>query len=161
MTETRDRAPKTGSCVCGAVAYEVTGALRPVLACHCVECRKTSGHHVAATQASAADFRLTNEQGLAWYRSSEAAERGFCRNCGSSLFWRRKTDDRVSIMAGTLDGETGLQMSEHLWAGEAGDYYRIADGLPVYETVDPRGYGAAAHPELLEQAAERSDGPSD
>lgn len=153
MTETRDQDTKTGSCLCGAVAYEVSGDLRPVLACHCVECRKTSGHHVAATQASIADFRLTNERGLAWYRSSDAAERGFCRDCGSSLFWRPNAGDRISIMAGTLDGETGLRMSEHLWTGEAGDYYRIADGLPVYESVDPRGYGAAAHPELLNQKA--------
>ena len=148
MTGTRET--RTGSCLCGAVAYRVTGPLRPVLACHCVECRKTSGHHVAATQAAAADLTLTVDRGLAWCSSSDAAERGFCRDCGSSLFWRRKNDDRISIMAGTLDGATGLETQAHIWACEAGDYYRIADGRPVYDTVDPAGYGAAAHPELLD-----------
>ena len=40
---------KTGSCLCGEVAYEVTGPLRPVVNCHCLQCRKTTGHFMAAT----------------------------------------------------------------------------------------------------------------
>jgi hypothetical protein len=115
----------TGRCLCGAVSYEVSGPLRQVIACHCEQCRRTSGHFVAATQARREDFRLTVEEGLRWYASSEEAERGFCKICGSSLFWRQHAEPFVSIMAGTLDQPTGLGIVEHIHRESAGDYYEI------------------------------------
>ncbi len=84
-----------GSCECGAVAYEVSGPLRPVVGCHCRQCRKTSGHYVAATQCAKSDVTLTMDRALKWYRSSTNAERGFCNTCGSSLFWRVDGSDHV------------------------------------------------------------------
>ena len=78
-------AQQTGSCLCGQVRYVVRGALRPVVACHCRQCRKTSGHHVAATSARRED--LTVEGDVAWYRSSSFARRGFCGVCGGNLCW--------------------------------------------------------------------------
>ena len=120
----------SGGCLCGAVTYEVTGQLRSVIACHCGQCRRTSGHFVAATAAWRDDFHLTEDRGLAWYRSSERAERGFCKLCGSSLFWRAEGSPAISIMAGTLDNPTGLSSIMHICVEDAGDYYRIDDGLP-------------------------------
>ncbi len=120
-----------GSCLCGAVSYEITGPLRPVVGCHCRQCQKTSGHYVAATQGRWDQLNLKCEDGLAWYRSSEIASRGFCRECGSSLFWRRHGSESLSIMAGTLDLPTGLTMSCHILADAKSDYYQITDGLPV------------------------------
>ena len=114
-----------GGCLCGAVAYEVRGPLRQVIACHCTQCRRTSGHFVAATQARRDDLALTSAEGLQWYASSDAAERGFCRHCGSSLFWRRLGEPLVSIMAGTLDQPTGLRIVEHIYRESAGDYYEV------------------------------------
>lgn len=121
----------TGSCLCGAVSYHVTGPLRPVVACHCSQCRKTSGHYVAATQAAMADVRIEGES-LVWYRSSEVAQRGFCGRCGSNLFWQRHGSDRISIWAGTLEGPTGLKMTTQLYPEDKGDYY----DLPVCDVVD-------------------------
>lgn len=117
---------KTGGCLCGAVRYRVRGPLRPVVACHCTQCRKSSGHYVAATQAAAADMAIAGGT-LRWFRSSEVAERGFCGACGSNLFWRRVGDPRISIMAGTLDGATGLRMESQIHAEAAGDYYALPD----------------------------------
>jgi len=57
----------TGSCLCGAVKYNVTGPLRPVVACHCGQCQKSSGHYVAATSANKDDFELLQEQSLKWF----------------------------------------------------------------------------------------------
>lgn len=116
----------TGSCLCGAVSYNVTGPLRPVVACHCSQCRKTSGHYVAATQAARADVAIAGES-LVWYRSSEVAQRGFCGRCGSNLFWQRHGSDRISIWAGTLDGPTGLKMTSQLYPEDKGDYYDLPD----------------------------------
>lgn len=119
-----------GGCLCGAVRYEIDGPLRDVVGCHCGQCRKTSGHHVAATQGRRDRFRLLNDEGLSWYRSSDVAERAFCGVCGSNLFWQRHEDDRISIFAGSLDQPTGLRMVSHIHAESKGDYYDIADGLP-------------------------------
>jgi hypothetical protein len=120
----------SGGCLCGAVRYEVTGPLRGIVACHCSQCRRTSGHFVAATSAPAAALRLVRADGLAWYRSSEAAERGFCAKCGGNLFWRAIGSADISIMAGMLDTPTGLAMTEHIYVADKSDYYTIDDGLP-------------------------------
>lgn len=126
----------SGGCLCGAVRFEVTGPLRPVVGCHCEQCRRTSGHFVAATAARHADFRLMKSDGLKWYRSSPEARRGFCGVCGGNLFWEPEGKRHISIMAGTLDRPTSLQMVGHLFAGEARDYYRITDGLKQFPGSD-------------------------
>lgn len=118
-----------GSCLCGGVAFEIVGDLRPVVACHCTQCRKTSGHFWAATQVDSDLMRLTCEETLQWFRSSGSAKRGFCNNCGSSVFWEKDGEGRISIGAGTLDN-IGLVQSEHIYTTDKGDYYDIKDGLP-------------------------------
>ncbi|MGR3913762.1 MAG: GFA family protein [Gammaproteobacteria bacterium] len=107
--------------------YRITRVLNGVVNCFCGQCRKTSGHHVAATQARLADFQLENERTLKWYRSSEKARRGFCGECGGNLFWRHDEEDAISIMAGSIDAPTGLRICKNLHAGDASDYQIIPD----------------------------------
>jgi len=121
-----------GGCLCGAVRYRHDGALRPIVACHCRQCRRTSGHYVAATQGYRERLSLLTDDGLRWYVSSPGIRRGFCSRCGSSLFWEREGSGRVSIMAGTLDTPTGLRMVQHIHTRYAGDYYEIDPVLPAF-----------------------------
>jgi hypothetical protein len=116
---------KTGSCLCGAVKYEVSGALRPVIACHCTQCRKQTGSFMHATAVPDANLRITERRGLKWYRSSPSAQRGFCGDCGSVLFWKGDGRDYTAIAAGSLDGPTGLVLEGHIYCEDAGDYYEI------------------------------------
>ena len=118
----------SGSCLCGAVAYEVTGKLRNAIGCHCTQCRKVTGHYLAASAADHGDFRLTRDDGLAWYRSSEAARRGFCRICGSTLFWQGDGRDYIAIAAGSLDAPTDIHLEGHIFCADKGDYYDVSDG---------------------------------
>ena len=120
----------TGSCLCGAVKYNVTGPLRPVVACHCGQCQKSSGHHVAATSANKDDFELLQEQSLKWFFSSPGIRRGFCFECGGNLFWDNTQLSSISIFAGTLDQPSGLQLVEHIYVDAKADYYEITDALP-------------------------------
>ncbi|MEM9971275.1 MAG: GFA family protein [Pseudomonadota bacterium] len=124
----------TGGCLCEAVRYTVTGPLRPVIACHCKQCRKTSGHHVAATSAPRGAIAVTGE--ITWYASSETAKRGFCAICGSNLLWDGGGSN-ISIFAGTLDGDTGLTTQGHIFCDDKGDYYEIDDGLPQSAGYNP------------------------
>ena len=125
-----DNPTASGGCLCGAIRYEVRGSLRDVIYCHCSQCRRTSGHYVAATAANKDDLVLTAADGLRWYDSSSFARRGFCHKCGSSLFWERLDADTISIMAGTIDAPTNLASAIHICMADAGDYYMINDGLP-------------------------------
>ncbi|HUF56516.1 MAG TPA: GFA family protein [Thermohalobaculum sp.] len=127
----------TGGCACGAVRYRVAGPLRPVIACHCTECRRMSGHYAAATACRRECLRLEAAASLRWWSSSADHRRGFCAECGSLLFWEREGTAGTSIFAGTLDQPTGLTLAGHIYTAEKGDYYEIADGLPQAERRDP------------------------
>ena len=116
--------------MCAGVRYRITEALRPVIYCHCDQCRRTSGHFVAATPVRREAFELLVDRSLEWFRSSDDAHRGFCRDCGSSLFWRPVDDDRVSVMAGTLDDTEGLTAEKHIFVADKACYYSLTDGLP-------------------------------
>jgi hypothetical protein len=129
-TDSEIVAVAVGHCLCNGVQYEVRGPLRPILFCHCEMCRRTSGHFVAATACARADLVLKSSASLQWYQSSAAARRGFCAKCGANLFWDPTDGDRISIMAGTLNLPTRLTAQGHIFTAEAGDYYRIDDGLP-------------------------------
>jgi hypothetical protein len=117
------------------VRFEILGPLRPVVYCHCTMCRRSSGHFVAATACAREDLDLKSAEALRWFASSASARRGFCVLCGSSLFWEPRNGTYVSVMAGTLEGVTGLAAREHIFVREAGDYYTICDGLPQSATV--------------------------
>jgi len=119
-----------GACLCGAVRYVVSGPLRAVIGCHCRQCRKTSGHHVAATAAPRDAVRIGDAGALRWFESSPGVRRGFCGRCGSNLFWDRASAPTLSIFAGALDDAPGLRMAGHIFCADKGAYYAIADGLP-------------------------------
>lgn len=123
-----------GGCVCGAVRYRVTGPLADVIACHCRECRRMSGHYYAATAAAQEAFEVTEASGLAWFGSSESSRRGFCRVCGSSLFFDHGPNEPIGIAAGSLDGQPDLKLAAHIYVDEAGGYYHIDDSLEQYDT---------------------------
>jgi hypothetical protein len=118
---------RTGGCLCGAVRFEINGNLRPVLICHCSQCRKISGHLWAATQVHRNQIDIRDKGTLCWYQSSHRARRGFCNVCGSSLFWRRDgREEFLSIGAGCIDVPTGLVTQAHIFVDDASDYYEIS-----------------------------------
>jgi len=134
----KDTDVHSGSCLCGAVAFETTGPLRDVKACHCSQCRRISGHHWAATSVPLDRFRLITDEGLAWFRSSPTAERGFCRHCGASLFWRPDGEGRIAIAPGAFDDDPPIRLTQHIFVEDAGDYYRPG-GPPGPAAVVPDG----------------------
>ena len=129
----------SGGCLCGGVRYSVVGPLRDVIACHCSQCRRSSGHFVAATGAPSERLTFTRADSLVWFASSAHAERGFCGRCGSSLFWRPTKGERswTSIMAGTLDPPTHLKIERHIFVADKSDYYTIGDGTPQQAQWEP------------------------
>jgi hypothetical protein len=95
-----------GSCLCGAVRYEITGDMGPVSLCHCSRCRKANGSaFLAGAQVNPEEFRfVAGVQSLGDFESSPGVHRIFCRNCGSPLISRRPGPPEViRVRIGTLD----------------------------------------------------------
>ncbi len=85
------------------------------------------------TAVPRAAFRLVADDTLRWIESPESAahaSRGFCSDCGSSLFWDAPGRDTISIAAGTLDAPTGLRTTLQIYVADAGDYYEVDPDLP-------------------------------
>ncbi len=134
LVETAVEPRATGRCLCGAVTYAVHGPLRDVFVCHCTECRRWSGYLGAFSATRTEHLVIGETRALQWIDSPDSdlhARRGFCADCGSSLFWDSPYRDRVSIAVGTLDRPTGLRFAGHIYTHQAGDYDAIPDdGLP-------------------------------
>ena len=123
----------TGGCLCGGVRFEVRDSLLDVVYCHCSKCRRFHGHVGAYTATDRENLVLVQSETLKWFRSTTDetpnVHRGFCGNCGSSLFWDPRGKPRISIAAGAIDAPTGLATTGHVWVSQKGDYYKITDDL--------------------------------
>ena len=87
------------------------------------QCRKQTGHFMAATAAKLEHFRViegrrTEVVCLVGHRGAR-----ILRICGSTLFWQGKGRDYVAIAAGSLDGDSGLRIEGHIFCADKGDYY--------------------------------------
>jgi hypothetical protein len=124
-------APRAGGCLCGGVRYEVRGPLRGIILCHCGQCRRWHGHLGAYSSAARADVLIEDGDALVWFASSARRRRGFCRACGSSLFFEQVGGSRLAIAAGSLDQPSGLEIIGHEYVADKADYVRLDDDLPA------------------------------
>ncbi len=93
------------------------------------------GHVSAMTAAEAAHLRFSSDAGLRWVdspRSAAHARRGFCRECGASLFWDAPDRETISIAAGALDEPTGLRTTSQIYTQDAGDYHELDPALESF-----------------------------
>ena len=121
-----------GHCLCGAVSFKIIGKLRPVVNCHCGQCLHTHGHYAAYTAVEKNKIKFVNDAGLKWFRSSNEARRGFCQECGASLFWERLGASTISVAAGMLDLAQGVKTTGHIYCSDKPAYYEIVDDLPKF-----------------------------
>ncbi|MEM8776300.1 MAG: GFA family protein [Pseudomonadota bacterium] len=122
-----------GQCECGAVQYKTEAKRRDVTICHCGHCQRTSGHAWASVSVPLYDLSISGENEVRWYRSSDTARRGFCRTCGSSLFFEPLGAGRMAIAAGTLQQPSGLKTGKRIFLADKGDHYEINCTAPQFE----------------------------
>ncbi|HXF53461.1 MAG TPA: GFA family protein [Hyphomicrobiaceae bacterium] len=102
MNETR-RTVLTGGCQCGAVRYALYAEPTGASICHCRMCQKAFGNYFAPLTGVKLDEIAWTRGAPATFRSSEAVERGFCRDCGTPLTYRILGRNRISVSIGSLD----------------------------------------------------------
>lgn len=132
----------TGECLCGAVRFEGTATEPKVAACHCSMCRRwSSGPYF---EVSCEDAAFEGEDNITKIRSSEWAERAFCKRCGSNLFYRLIDSEEFQVSAGLLDDQSNLQLSLQVFIDEKPTFYTLADKTETMTAAEV--YAAYAPP---------------
>ena len=119
-----------GHCLCGAVRVTLTNPRDQVEICHCDMCRRSGGAYYGALESES--FAFASEANVGVYRSSEWAERGFCKQCGSTLFYHFLPTGNRSFAAGLFDDADKLPVSQEIfvdeqvaWRASNGDHPRL------------------------------------
>ncbi len=116
----------SGQCQCGAVKFKAAPKIEPdgmhVDACHCSMCQRRIGGPLMAVNLTAAPV-IEDDSQLGVYASSDWAERLFCKNCGSNLFYRLRDGSHHSVHAGALDDLSDANFTMEIFIDEKPDYY--------------------------------------
>ncbi len=129
-----------GSCLCGAVGFEIDGELAGIQLCHCSQCRRASGTAFAANiPVAARSFRVVRgADAMKTYESSPGKERVFCGRCGSPVLSRLTADPtKVRVRAGLLDAPVSARPVFHFHTASKADWWPIAGGLPQHPGERP------------------------
>ncbi|MCB9990875.1 MAG: GFA family protein [Rhodospirillales bacterium] len=122
---------KTGHCLCGSVKFELMLNETHAHACHCSMCRRMSGGTpVLAIPCAPDSVKIDGEKSLSWYSSSEWAERGFCNQCGTGMFYRLKDGSYFNVAVGALDDDSDITLAGHIFIDAKPDYYDFKDDCP-------------------------------
>jgi hypothetical protein len=130
-----------GSCLCGAVHYEVADELGAAYYCHCSRCRKASGSAFATNaEVKAQAFRFTSGlDDIRTYETASGLERVFCSRCGSPLISRSRINPAVvRIRLGTLDSPLSRLPHAHAFVASRAPWFEILDSLPQHPERLPR-----------------------
>lgn len=130
----------TGSCLCGAVRYEIRGGIRNIVYCHCSRCRKAQGSTFGTNGIVAAnEFQIIEGEGaLTGYESTPGQTRYFCRTCGSPIMSRSAArQNQVRVRMGTIESDVAERPMAHIFATSKATWEEIAGGLPQYESYEP------------------------
>ncbi len=122
-----------GSCLCGAVRYQVRAWAGPIAHCHCHSCRKAHAAAFASTARVARDdfAWLSGHDVLRAYESSPGKLRHFCGQCGSHLMAEWLKQPQVIVRVATLDDDPGLRPVAHIWASHDVPWLQH-EGLPQH-----------------------------
>ena len=130
----------TGGCLCGALRYEARGTPFHETLCHCSDCRRAFGAPaIAWFSVRRPEFHwVTGEP--ATYQSSPGVTRGFCRRCGTSLFYAGdEWPDEIDVATATLDDPGALPPRDHTYERDRLAWLILGDSLPRFGTRRPGG----------------------
>jgi len=125
----------SGSCLCGAVKYEVRGDFQQAVYCHCSRCRKASGTAFASNAVIAArDFVVVQgEESLRKFSTPAGVHRYFCGTCGAPIISSRDNLPGVlRLRLGSLDTPLPAAPSAHIFVGSKAAWWEIRDQLPQH-----------------------------
>jgi len=116
----------SGNCLCGATRVTAKRASNNVGACHCRMCRKWGGGPLMAFDCGT-DVSIEGEENISVFNSSDWAERGFCKQCGTHLFYRIKEGNQYVLPVGLFDDDERLKFEDQIFIDEKPSFYDFAN----------------------------------
>lgn len=123
----------SGSCNCKNVKFSAEIKAKTAHICHCNICQKSMGGPSHTVTLLPGTLEIEQEDKVKWYKSSDYAERGFCKNCGSNMFFRvtePAMGDYQGVSLGMLDDKTGYEIDSHIFVDKNPGYYEFSDNAP-------------------------------
>jgi len=122
----------SGSCLCGEVQFEYDGPSNWCAHCHCTLCQRAHGAPLVTWVGVAEErFRLLHSDTLQWYHSSADSRRGFCRVCGSSLFFQsERWPGEIHLVRANIEGEIDVAPGGHAYWPSHATWFEFEDQLP-------------------------------
>ena len=122
-----------GSCLCGGVKFITKSFHRNIFNCHCVQCMKTHGNFAAYTNLKDLNVKFLTKRTLGWFKSSKKAQRGFCKKCGASIFFKMNKSDNISISAGVFDKSLKVRTTRNIFIKNRLKYYKLDNSIPKFK----------------------------
>jgi len=125
-----------GSCLCGAIRYEIDGRPGPAGHCHCTMCQKAHGAAFGTySRVKRSEFRVVNgAEHIRAYESSRGVTRTFCDTCGSTLqYITAAKPSSFALALGTLDDDPGVRPTDHIFVRSKAPWFEITDDLPQHQ----------------------------
>ncbi|GAA3566652.1 MAG: GFA family protein [Pseudomonadales bacterium] len=117
----------SANCLCGAVTLQVAAASREADACHCGMCRKWGGGPLLAVDCGT-DVTIDGSDHVGVFDSSDWAQRGFCRDCGTHLFYRLKGANQYVLPAGLFaDQQDQFHLGQQIFIDHKPAFYDFAN----------------------------------
>jgi hypothetical protein len=131
---------RTGHCLCGAVGFTITPLNPEVGTCHCKMCQRWAGSALLAMETPADSIKFTGESHIKRCQSSDWAERAWCTECGSSLWYRVTTPSATphpyEIPIGLLDDTAGLTMTREIYVDEKAELVDFSGDRETLTTAE-------------------------
>lgn len=115
-----------GSCLCGAVTLKAESPAHDLGACHCSMCRNWGGGPLLTIDCQSA-VSITGEESVQRYDSSEWAQRGFCKNCGTHLFYQLKSTGQYHVPIGLFEDFADVDFDHQIFIDHKPKYYAFAN----------------------------------
>ncbi|MFJ5510001.1 GFA family protein [Pectobacterium jejuense] len=125
-----------GRCLCGGVTISTVHSVSKVDACHCGMCQTWGGGPLMAVECTDPAIAIEGEENITVWPSSEWAERGFCRVCGTHLFYRLRSGGTYHIPAGFFADETNKTLVSQIYIDKKPSYYSLAEKTPMLTEQD-------------------------
>ncbi len=141
-----DQVIKTGTCLCGSVTFKTDAPLDTFGACHCSMCRKWGGGPYLEVECKGAGVKIEGEENVSVFKSSDWAERGFCKNCGTHLFYRVAAMNQYHVPLGLFGDAVSPEFNLQVFIDKKPDYYSFNQETKNFTEAEVFEMFAAADP---------------
>lgn len=128
-----------GSCLCGAIKFNVTDKIKNIIYCHCSLCRKAQGSAFATNgNVEKKNFKfISGQDNLTTYQASETQTKLFCKTCGSPIMSKNTlVPDMVRVRLGTIESDINEHPVAHIFVASKANWEEISDNLPQYDEYE-------------------------